>query len=246
MQSSGSSTTTTEIEFSVAKKQDNCPIYQTNGNPITYRPSRKQIRKEEVEGVPGAFLLHNVLSADECQQFIDLTERMGYGDAPISTFGGMRMMPDVRNNQRVMWAAGEETLNPIWERIKEFIPAEEEAMGATWNPYGLNNRFRFYRYDSQQLFNRHYDGCYPRSRNDLSLLTLIIYLNDGVKGGSTTFFPSRNKEVEVTPKQGTALLFWHGPHKLSPEHEGSMVYKGRKYAMRSDVMFRTDFRPPTK
>lgn len=41
----------------------------------------------------------------------------------------------------------------------------------------------------------------------------------------------------VTPKQGTALLFWHGQHQLSPKHEGSVVTGGRKYVLRSDVMF---------
>jgi prolyl 4-hydroxylase len=90
--------------------------------------------------------------------------------------------------------------------------------------------------DPKQAFFRHYDGCYPRTSREMSLLTIIIYLSDGIEGGETTFFMD-NGEFSVKPITGTALLFFHGYHHLSPEHEGSMCKKGKKYVLRSDVMF---------
>jgi len=44
--------------------------------------------------------------------------------------------------------------------------------------------------------------------------------------------------VKVDPKMGSALLFFHGPHASSPLHEGSLLKKGRKYVLRTDVMYK--------
>mmetsp|Transcript_32379 Transcript_32379/g.52475 ORF Transcript_32379/g.52475 Transcript_32379/m.52475 type:complete len:82 (+) Transcript_32379:736-981(+) len=43
----------------------------------------------------------------------------------------------------------------------------------------------------------------------------------------------------VAPKTGAALIFYHS-HPLSPLHEGSMIAKGSKYVLRSDIMFRQE------
>lgn len=89
--------------------------------------------------------MRDVLSEEECQQFIEISERMGYEEAKVSTFRGMVSMPDVRNNYRVIWEVREEILQKIWERIKDFIPRETQLSSRNWHPVGLNERFRFYR-----------------------------------------------------------------------------------------------------
>jgi hypothetical protein len=43
---------------------------------VIYSENPPQITKEELP-VPGAFLLHNVLTADECRQYIEISESMG-------------------------------------------------------------------------------------------------------------------------------------------------------------------------
>jgi len=189
-----------------------------------------------VDGVEGAFLLHNVLTLDECNQFVEVTEKMGYEDALITTFGGMVMMKDVRDNKRVMWQT-EGVKEKIWERIKSFMPQDTKRKGGVWQPIGLNERFRFYKYEAGQSFSRHFDGCFPRSADEMSLLTFIVYLSDGFEGGCTTFYVG-GKEISVNPVKGSALIFWHGPSPLSPEHEGSACKKGEKHVLRSDVMFK--------
>lgn len=57
------------------------------------------------------------------------------------------------------------------------------------------------------------------------------YLNDGYGGGETWF-----RNVTVTPKRGSALLFEH-----HLEHAGVAVAGGRKYVLRTDVMYFPDF-----
>jgi prolyl 4-hydroxylase len=61
----------------------------------------------------------------------------------------------------------------------------------------------------------------------MSLLTLMVYLNDDFAGGETSF-----AEVAIVPHRGMALLFRHALF-----HEGRPVTRGVKYVLRSDVMF---------
>ncbi len=60
----------------------------------------------------------------------------------------------------------------------------------------------------------------------------MIYLNDGFEGGATCFHQGRHR-LHVTPKAGMALVFYH-----RVLHEGAAVEKGRKYVLRTDVMYR--------
>jgi hypothetical protein len=71
-------TQTTTVQIEVHSKEDNFPIYKTSTNPISYAKNVK-ITKEDVKGVPGAFLLHNALTIAESQEFIKISESMGYG-----------------------------------------------------------------------------------------------------------------------------------------------------------------------
>ena len=58
----------------------------------------------------------------------------------------------------------------------------------------------------------------------------MIYLNEDFHGGETVF--SGGARTEVVPKTGLMLAFKH-----EIVHEGSIVRKGKKYVLRSDVMF---------
>jgi len=227
-------------DYSILLKESGIPIYQTQNNPIIYDKSPKEIlTKKPVDGVTGAFLIDNVLTEDECRQYINITSSMGYEDATVTTGRGMVMMKEVRDNKRVMWQTTNDIWETIWERIKPFMPNDGiEFRRMRWLPYGLNERFRFYRYELGQMFQPHFDGCYPRKEEDCSLMTCIIYLNDGFEGGHTTFFPGSKKQIKVNPVRGQALLFWHGPTPHSPLHEGSALLNGEKYVLRTDVMFR--------
>lgn len=171
---------------------------------------------------PGIFTIAGVLTPEECADTIRWTEGLGYETAPVSLLGGPVVRPDIRNNARVMvddaLRAGE-----IWSRIAESVPARLEGRQAV----GLNERLRFYRYGPGQRFAPHTDGCHRRGNGDESLLTLMIYLNGGVRGGETRF-----AEAVIEPDPGLALIFDH--YLL---HEGAVVTAGQKYVLRSDIMY---------
>ena len=71
------------------------------------------------------------------------------------------------------------------------------------------------------------DAPFARENGELSLLTFMIYLNGGYKGGATRF-----ESLAVQGQPGTALVFEHGLI-----HEGGEVTEGVKYVLRSDVMY---------
>jgi len=45
---------------------------------VVFDEDAPPVVREELEGVDGAFLLHNVLTPAECQQYIDISLSMGY------------------------------------------------------------------------------------------------------------------------------------------------------------------------
>ncbi len=140
------------------------------------------VRKELLTGRDDLFVVHDFLSPDECDYFITLTESVGYDGAPITTSAGPVMRKDIRNNDRVM-TDDPRVAEEMWERLRPFFPARIQF----WEPVGLNERFRFYRYDPGQQFDWHFDGAYERSPQERSAFTFMIYLNGGVVGGATEF-----------------------------------------------------------
>jgi hypothetical protein len=179
------------------------------------------------------FTLDNILSAEECTEYITFTENIGYTDAPITTIRGFEIRPDIRNNQRVILDDQERAFD-LWQRVSNYIP---NTIGR-WQAVGLNERLRFYRYDPGQRFALHHDGSYQRPNGEESLLTFMIYLNEGFDGGETRFHLSRryyedSPNIAVVPVTGMALCFVH-----ELVHEGASIIQGRKYVLRSDIMYR--------
>jgi len=111
-------------------------------------------------------------------------------------------------------------------------------------PKGLHSNIRIYRYDTGAGFGPHYDS---RTRDPVtgftSYWTLLVYLTgkeDGVDGGETIFYEGNKKEagneIVVGLDRGAALLHRHGGNDCLL-HEGSVVKKGVKWVLRSDLVF---------
>lgn len=170
-----------------------------------------------------AFAIVDFLSPEECDQLVAGAEEAGFSEAPVEGTSGPILDSRVRDNSRVVFDDLELAAD-LWQRCEEFIVSPIEA----WLPVSLNERFRIYRYDKYQSFHWHSDGRFSRSQYEESRRTFMVYLNDDFEGGATSF-----REFRVYPARGMALCF---DHALS--HEGSMVSEGRKYVLRTDVMYR--------
>lgn len=176
--------------------------------------------------------IDNFFSPAECAEHIQLSEDEGYAAATIHTKFGAVMNTDVRNNARLVYDSPM-LAQDLWERVQPFMPSPLFSLPAV----GLNERFRYYRYDPDQTFKPHTDGSFKRDNGEKSQVTLLIYLNDDFEGGATRFdIREPYGEFAVEPRAGMALLFLH-----SFRHEGVVVRSGRKYVLRTDVMYG----PPT-
>jgi prolyl 4-hydroxylase len=174
------------------------------------------------ELAPSIFTIRDVLTADECQQMIAFAEQRGFDAATINALGVQRLDKDTRNNDRVI-DDDFELAKRLWSRVEKFMPRMLSGRPVR----GLNERFRYYRYTPGQRFAWHFDGSFARPNGEVSLLTFMIYLNEGYEGGETQF-----ESVSVAGKLGMALVF---EHELL--HEGAEVTGGIKYVLRSDVMY---------
>ncbi len=181
---------------------------------------------------PGrVWLLHGFLDSKECAGLIRRSEDLGYEPAPV---GGV-ILDTMRNNTRVVFE--DETLaTELFQRAQRLLPDTIDGMALA----GFHEQFRFYRYEPGQEFHSHRDGGSERIEVwEESRLTFMIYLNDQMEGGETRFYKDTKAAFDdgpylsVRPEQGTALVFLH-----QVWHAGAVVRSGRKYVLRTNVMFR--------
>ncbi len=170
------------------------------------------------------FVIHDLLSSQECETLIVRSEALGYEAAAV----GGELLPDLRTNGRAFL---EDTFLAtwLWERAAPFVPRQLNRAVAC----GLHERFRFYRYEVAEQFRVHMDGSVRRGESEESQLTFMVYLSDVAEGGETHFYRAGGVlEFAVEPRRGKALVFDH-----RCLHEGSAVRRGCKYVLRTDVMF---------
>lgn len=167
--------------------------------------------------------IENFLTKEECDNLLLFSEQKGYEEAKVSLSSGAKMMKGLRNNYRLMYQ-DQNLADKYWGILKDYCPAKIEENEAV----GLNEQFRFYKYESSQRFKRHIDGRFKRNDNEESRITFMIYLNGDFEGGETKF-----DDVTIKPEIGTALCFIH-----EQKHEGCPVTEGTKYVIRTDVMYR--------
>jgi len=165
----------------------------------------------------------NFWSIDKCDEFIAQSESIGYEPALVQTEKGQKRVEGVRNNQRILFTDFI-LAEQIWNELKEFAPNQ---IGNSYS-IGLNEMFRFYKYDPGQEFKKHRDQSYIRNDFEASYFTFMIYLNDNYEGGETIF-----NDLLVKPEKGMALIFFH-----DLEHEGSKILTGEKYVLRTDIMYK--------
>lgn len=248
-------TTATSSHIAVIQREqgvqaDALPLWTDDGAAIDFEPDAPAILRRDVVEVPGCFILENVLSPRECDQFIRVTETMGYHeDSPV-------MLPRrVRHNDNVNWIVSEAIDRTIWRRS---APLVRESVGSAV-ARGINARFRFYRYGVGDYFEFHKDGSWPGSRvrgGDViddayapwhSAYTCLILLSDDFDGGRTLFkvpgdggatnLSAEGSPLGVRTPKGGALCFPHGTHPLHCLHAGEEVSRGRKYVIRTDILF---------
>ena len=201
----------------------------------------QRIKRIDIPEVEGVWQLLNVMSDEECDRLVALSEVLGYhGDAPVS------LPRRVRHNDNFNWVVDDSVDGVIWNRCKKFFGPSNYT---SFKPLGLNARFRFYRYGVGDYFAPHADGAWTGSRvvdselvrdaygDRLSEMTFLIFLSDRYEGGRTLFQTFDGELAAVSTPKGAVLCFPHGKHPQHCLHAGEEIASGIKYIVRTDVLF---------
>ncbi|CAH0054613.1 unnamed protein product [Clonostachys solani] len=190
-----------------------------------------------------ALTIDSILSKAECEQLISLAEasvtntkedEMPWKPATITIGQGIQAtVRDYRHCDRIEWDQ-QSIVDRIWDRctqapglrelLAEVVP-EGSFDGQKWEFRRLNQHMRFLRYEPGQFFKP------------------MLYLSDStterggresLRGGVTSFLSQdRERRVDVDPRAGSVLIF----QQRGLLHEGTVVERGVKYAMRVDMVY---------
>ena len=174
--------------------------------------------------------IHNVFSEKECTDLINVIEKLGFNKASLFTDvdGKEHYHTDVRNSMRKI-IDNHDFAQLLEKRIYKYIPK-------TYNDleyHSINYCFRFLKYEKGGFFARHKDNNY-KNKDSISLITILIYLNDDYEGGYTTFF------ANVDDKEGFSLKPKTGMISLMDQEIGHYVPEltdGIKYVIRTEIMY---------
>lgn len=184
-----------------------------------------------------AMVIDNILSQEECARWIAETEARGYEQALLNVGGGQQILvTEVRKSLRCT-VTDFDRVAELWQRVQPFLP-EPLVFRDEYIPRELNELLRFLRYDPGDYFRPHMDGSFVHPADhphadDRSFMTMFLYLNEGYEGGHTSLFATNEngKVFDVVPKTGSVFLF---EHRML--HCGDTLLRGRKYAVRTDIM----------
>lgn len=178
--------------------------------------------------------IEGFLTADECSSLVTAIESLGFENQYAGDGRHIRSRAQFEDQG---WA------ELIWRRLKPSVPKLTEIYDGefhpdptpnkpieTYAPVFLNERFRCYKYGTDEDFRRHQDFAHEYTELKRTFLTVLIYLNDGYEGGETSF-----DDFVVKPTLGMLAMF---PHEL--EHEGRKIYSGVKYSLRTDAVYESN------
>jgi prolyl 4-hydroxylase len=156
--------------------------------------------------------IKNFLSNDECDNLVKYADTQYYQKSLTSEGASTHR----KSNQ--IWIYDSE--NDVASKISDLTNK------LTGSPIDHFEPLQLLRYGKGEYFYEHYDATltgYDR------IYTILIYLNNGYKGGITHF---NNLNISIKPEKGKAVLFKSLANDKIIEkslHQGCEVYDGMKY-----------------
>jgi hypothetical protein len=127
-------------------------IYHSLPTLFISSPPPPLATRQEVPGVPGAFLLLDVLSASECKRLVQAAESVGMlPDEPVGGTSAAELTSVLAHN--LIWLADPVFIATMYHRIEALLP-QTVAGGSV---RGINRRFRLYRYRPGAIYRPHID-----------------------------------------------------------------------------------------
>jgi len=149
--------------------------YPTKGCPSKSRSTTQPIRKGLEGIVPGAFIVENAISVQDCEEIIDACEMAGFGqfDAGRNQHGAMQLLVTDEAAEAVGCNIFQHVDMHIINTIASSLPNGKQDV--EYNIAGLNRRWRVYRYlqGGEENFGPHIDAGFSPSSLSKDGSTLI-------------------------------------------------------------------------
>jgi prolyl 4-hydroxylase len=180
---------------------------------------------------PIVAVLANVMSAEECEQLIELARPRLTPSTVVDPVTGENRVAEHRNSEGMFFAPCETPL----------IAALDARFSQIMNsPIDHGEGLQVLRYGPGTRSAPHFDFLVPRNetseqslrRSGQRISSLVAYLND-VPGGGETAFPHAG--LSVCPRRGNAVYFEYcnrrGQVDATSLHAGAPVTEGEKWAV---------------
>ena len=203
------------------------PCVDLSGSPREIVLPDRRVRVLASQQLPRVVVLADLLSAEECELLVAAARPRLARSLTVQTLtGGDELNPD-RTSDGMFFNRGE---SPLIARIEARIAAL-----VNW-PVERGEGIQVLRYGPGAEYKPHYDYFDPAERGTPALLnrggqrvaTLVMYLNEPVRGGATVF---PDAGLEVMPQRGHAVFFSYD--RPSPAtrslHGGAPVIEGEKW-----------------
>ena len=195
--------------------------------PTVIDAGDRQVRVLLTIGKPRIVVFGDLLAPEECDALIEAARPRLARSLTVATATGGQEVNDDRTSEGMFFQRGE---SPLLQRIEQRI-----ARLVRW-PVENGEGLQVLHYRPGAEYKPHYDYFDPAEPGTPRLLrrggqrvaTLVIYLNDPVRGGGTTF---PDVPLEIGPRQGNAVFFSYGrAHPGSRTlHGGAPVIEGEKW-----------------
>jgi hypothetical protein len=176
----------------------------------------------------------DLFSSDECAAIVSGAAGQPWLPATVNRAEGRVVEPGLRDSLTAVLhdpALAEQMYRRVLPHVPARMSTELGSRGrVAMEVAGVHLPVRIYRYEPGQHFGLHQDQSYFGDDGTKSLLTYMVYLNEGFEGGETDF---PEQQQTIVPRTGTALLFQH-----MLLHAGRRVTSGSKLVLRSDVLYR--------
>jgi len=171
------------------------------------------------------------LTPEQCDALIAATQDVGLNISQVGIDASVTDESVRKSTQHWFKPEDNDIAKYIRQKTIDFVNSLGCMSNTSANTY---DDIQVVRYDVGGKYDPHYDDdecetdtCKPNRR----IATLLIYLNDDFKGG-TTRFP--NLDVDVVPKKGKALFFWVADPSTTllyknTLHGGMAVESGQKW-----------------
>jgi prolyl 4-hydroxylase len=176
---------------------------------------------------PRVVVFGGLLTADECDGLVALARpRLARSETVVNETGGSEVNT-ARTSEGMFFERGE---HELCRRI-------EARLAALLNwPVERGEGLQILRYQPGAEYKPHYDYFDPAHSGTPTILkrggqrvgTVVMYLNDPLRGGATTF---PDVHLEVAPIKGNAVFFsYDRPHPMTKTlHGGAPVLEGEKW-----------------